>query len=140
MKCVFLLLIRKRNSSNFDMFLHPSKQVHVKNRAKYMSKTEPLEERVKYVQSCQHSYKLVVSFCCLYRQLEYRSLFLLSFLILFEQVNVYRNISDYILRAWFICFFPVLIMISCSIQGIVQFHRKKFLQIGWVEDREIISK
>ena len=66
------------------MFLHPNKQVHVKNRAKYMLKTEPLEERVKYVQSCKHSYKLVVSFCCLYRQLEYGSLFLLSFLILFE--------------------------------------------------------
>lgn len=140
MKCVFLLLMRKRNSSNFVMFLHPSKQVHVKNRAKYMSKTEPLEERVKYVQSCQHSYKLVVSFCCLYRQLEYSSLFLLSFLILFEQVNVYRNISDYILRAWFICFFPILIMISCSVQGIVQFHSKKFLQSGWVEERKIISK
>ena len=140
MKCVFLLLIRKRNSSNFVMFLHPSKQVHVKNRAKYMSKTEPLEERVKYVQSCQHSYKLVVSFCCLYRQLEYRSLFLLSFLILFEQVNVYRNISDYILRAWSICFSPILIMMSCSIQGIVQFHGKNFLQSGWVEERKIISK
>ena len=84
MKGVFLLLIQKRNSSNFVMFLHPSKQIHVNNRAKIMSKTEPLEERVKYVQSCQHSYKLVVSFCCLYRQLEYSSLFLLSFLILFE--------------------------------------------------------